>query len=110
MSAGESSRSGPSAATGGDEAAAHERLRRRYEDLRVRRERALFEYEGAAKRLEELSREARDEWGTDDVEALRARLAEMEAENERQRRAYAESLDRFERELAEVDKAWEDAE
>lgn len=75
-----------------------DRLRSRYERLRERRIEAGRDLEHATKRLEDLQREARDAYGTDDVAELRERLAALRAENARR-------VADYEGHLAEVEAA-----
>lgn len=78
-------------------------LKNRYENLNKRKIQAETNLEHATQLLEELKTQARKEYGTDDVEELRKKLAEMEAENERKRASYQEALDRIETDLAAVE-------
>lgn len=78
-------------------------LKNRYENLNKRKIQAETNLEHATQLLEELKAQARKEYGTDDIEELRKKLAEMEAENERKRASYQEALDRIETDLADVE-------
>jgi predicted nuclease with TOPRIM domain len=53
--------------------------------------------------LEELRREARQQFGTDDLDALREKLREMEAENARLQDDYDTHLTQIETSLSEVE-------
>ena len=79
-----------------------EQLRKRYEKLNADKIRAGAQLEGAEKHLAQLNQQARTEFGTDDLDELRTKLQEMEAENERRRAAYQESLDAIDAELEAV--------
>jgi len=81
-----------------------ERLRSRHEDLCAQRIRADEQRRAAEKELESLRGRAREEWGTDDLGALRERLEEMRAENERLRAAYQRHIEEIESRLAEVER------
>ena len=83
-----------------------EELKRRYDELNQKRIRTDANLQNATKRLGELKEQAREEFGTDDVEELREKLAEMKTENERKRSDYQSSLDRIETELVEVEKQY----
>ncbi len=83
-----------------------EELRRRYDDLNQKRIRTDANLQNARKRLEELQEQAKKDFGTDDLDELRAKLTEMKSENERKRSEYQESLDRIECELAEVEQQY----
>ncbi len=79
-----------------------EELKTRYESLNKRKIQAEANLENAQNQLEELKAQARSEFGTDDIEALKKMLADMQAENEQKRAAYQESLDRIEKDLVAV--------
>ena len=83
-----------------------EELRRRYDDLNQKRIRTDANLQNARKRLEELQEQAKKDFGTDDLDELRAKLTEMKSENARKRSEYQESLDRIECELAEVEQQY----
>ena len=83
-----------------------EELRRRYDYLNQKRIRTDANLQNARKRLEELQEQAKKDFGTDDLDKLRAKLTEMKSENERKRSEYQESLDRIECELAEVEQQY----
>ena len=84
-------------------------LRKRYEDLNKKKIRAETEKSTAERRLEELQSKARERYGTDDLDALRRQLAEMQTENERRRSEYQTHLDDIETRLAEVEASHQDA-
>ncbi len=77
-------------------------LKSRYESLNKRKIQAEANLENAKNQLEELKTQARSEFGTDDIEALKKILADMEAENEKKRAAYQENLDSIEKDLNTV--------
>jgi DNA repair exonuclease SbcCD ATPase subunit len=80
-----------------------EQLRKRYEELNKQQIEAGANYKTANELLESLKAAAKAEHGTDDLEALRAKLKEMEAENERKRSEYQAHLDKIEADLKEVE-------
>lgn len=82
-----------------------ESLREQYDRLNRRKIQAQTQLESATKQLEELEREAIEQFGTADVEELKVKLAEMERENERRRQEYQELLEGIERDLAQVESA-----
>ena len=86
-----------------------DQLKQRYEKLNADKIRAGAQLEGAEKHLAALQQRARTEFGTDDLDELRAKLQEMEAENERRRAAYQESLDAIDAELESVATKYGDA-
>lgn len=85
-------------------------LQQRYSKLNEKKIAAETELRGAKKRLEELQKEARDKYGTDDLAALQKKLEEMQAENERKRAEYQTDLDGIEDKLAEVERKFADVE
>ena len=86
-----------------------EQLRRRFDDLNQKRIRTDANLQNARKRLEELQQRAREEFGTDNLEELQTKLAEMKIENEKRRVDYQASLDRIEQELAKIESDYTEA-
>lgn len=80
-----------------------EQLKQRYEALRDKKSKTEGELKSKQQQLEDLQKQARDTWGTDDVTALEAKLEQMKRDNEDARRKYQESLDSIEAKLNEVD-------
>lgn len=80
-----------------------EQLKRRYETLRDKKTEADTLLRTAEAELEKLKAEARERYGTDDVEALKKKLGDMEAENRRKRQEYQALLDGIERDLKHVE-------
>lgn len=85
-----------------------EQLRERYEKLNHRKTEATTLLKQAEGELERLRAEAKEKFGTDDLEALKKKLAEMEAENLRRREAYQKQLDAIDAALKEVDRRYEE--
>lgn len=80
-----------------------EQLKQRYNELHIRQIQAGERLNSAKEQLEKLQKQAREQYGTDNVDELRTKLAAMEAENERRRAEYQADLDRIETELAAVE-------
>jgi DNA anti-recombination protein RmuC len=80
-----------------------EQLRKRYGELNEQRVTASADYKNAREQLDGLKAAALKEYGTDELDQLRAKLAEMEAENERKRSEYQAHLDKIDADLKEVD-------
>jgi hypothetical protein len=80
-----------------------EHLQKRYGELHRKQIEAARDLDNAEKRLEELKREAREKFKTDDVGALQRMLAQMRDENEAKRAKYQNDLDHIEKELATVE-------
>lgn len=83
-----------------------EQLTQRYNRLHTRKIEAETNLKSAHKQLDALKAEAREQYGTDDLDALRRKLAEMEAENEKKRAGYQASLDRIEADLMAVEEKY----
>lgn len=81
-----------------------EELQARYNSLHTRKIQAETKLEDAEKQLEQLKRDARERYGTDDVDQLREMLQKMKDENDAKRRSYQQDLDRLESDLAKVEK------
>jgi multidrug resistance efflux pump len=80
-----------------------EKLQERFQQLNKRKIQAETNLEHARTQLETLQAEAREKYGTDDLAALREKLAQMKAENEAKRASYQEQLDKIEADLASVE-------
>jgi hypothetical protein len=87
-----------------------EQLRKRYDALNNEQIRADANHKNARKALDELKVMARTEYGTDDLDALRAKLKEMEAENDRKVADYQQHLDTIEANLTEVNQKFSQGE
>ena len=72
--------------------------------MQERKIKAEAQRDGAKDRLEELKKQAREKYGTDDVEELKAKLEQMKAENEKKRAKYQADLDKIDEGLREVEK------
>ena len=87
-----------------------EELQKRYQHLRDKKIEAETHCRNAQTQLDELKRQAREKYGTDDVAELEQRLAQMRQENEQRRGQYQAELDRIEGSLADVDQQFSLAE
>lgn len=83
-----------------------EELQLRYNGLNTRKIQAETNLKNAEKQLDQLKQQAREKYGTDDVEKLREQLTEMRNENDRKRREYQAELDRIDSELTKVDQEY----
>lgn len=79
-----------------------EELKSRYDDLNQKKIRFETRREAAEEQLNELKATALEQYGTDDVKKLQEKLKQLKAENEKQRAAYQESLDKIENRLGEI--------
>lgn len=82
-----------------------QQLRKRYEDLDRMRTVCQTNLANATRTLEALQAQAREQYQTDDLEALHARLEQMKAGNQRLQEDYRASLDTIEASLKAVDQA-----
>jgi chromosome segregation ATPase len=87
--------------TGGEQTI--EELQTRYQELHTKKIQAETNFQHAKDLLENLKREAREKYGTDDLAELKTKLDAMIADNEEKRRSYQMSLDRIEADLASVE-------
>ena len=87
-----------------------EELQKRYQHLRDKKVEAETHFRNAQTQLDELKRQARDTYGTDDVDELEQMLAKMRLENEQRRSQYQAELDRIEGDLASVEERFSLAE
>jgi chromosome segregation ATPase len=87
-----------------------EQLQARYRDLHTKQIQADTNLKNATDQLNKLKEEARQKFGTDDVAELRRKLESMKAANEEKRKNYQAELDRIEKDLAGVEKAFASAE
>ncbi len=83
-----------------------EELRKRHTELDRKKVTAEANLKTATDQLEALKKQARETYGTDDLEQLKTRLEAMKAENERKRSEYQKHLDEIEAGLAAVDEQY----
>lgn len=82
---------------------AFEELRQRYESLRDKKISAETQLKDSEERLDKLKKQARETYGTDDLDALQKKLETMKEENERLRADYQNHLDEVEGRLKTVE-------
>jgi polyhydroxyalkanoate synthesis regulator phasin len=85
-----------------------EHLKQRYQKLAETRTRAEANLETARTHLEELKKQAREQYGTDDIDELKNKLAQMEEENEKRATEYKQQLDAIEKDLRDVEHQYKD--
>lgn len=85
-----------------------EELGKRYAALNKTKIQAETNLENAKARYQGLKTRARKYYDTDDPEELKAKLRQMEEENERRRAEYQAALDKIEADLAAVEKEYAD--
>lgn len=83
-----------------------EQLKKKHKELERRKTTAEADLRNATQQLDALKEEARQKYGTDDLDELRARLTEMKQSNERKRADYQKHLEEIEIRLAQVEKAF----
>jgi chromosome segregation ATPase len=99
----ESRAGGKNPAGGSGEVAEIEVLRQKYGELQTKKTRAETNLENAREQLEKLKKEAREAYGTDDLGELKAKLAEIKAENEAKTTKYRKDLEKIEADLQAVE-------
>jgi len=82
-----------------------EALRGRYQKLDRQRIEAEANLKNATRNLDALKKDAREKYDTDDLVALKDRLAQVQRENEEKRAAYQQHLEEIEAGLAAVEAA-----
>jgi hypothetical protein len=80
-----------------------EQLQKRFDQLNTRRIQIETQLEQEQKQLARLKQEAREKFGTDDLDELAAMLARMESENEQKRADYQRHLESIEAQLKAID-------
>ncbi len=87
-----------------------EELAERYTGLNTKKIQAETNLDNARRQLQELQNQAKEKYGTDELDELRTILATMKAENEAKIEAYRAELDQIEQGLAAVDERFSAAE
>ncbi len=80
-----------------------EALTERYTQLNTQRIQAETNLRTAQNELAKLKARAKQEYGTDDLEELEQKLADMKRSNEEARAAYQATLDEIESQLGKID-------
>ena len=80
-----------------------EQLRERFDKLRDQRTTAQANLQSATQTLEELKKEAREKYNTDDPAELQKQLDALREENERKRAEYQAHLDKIEGDLTALE-------
>ena len=86
-----------------------EELKQRYAKLHTQKLQAEANKRAKEEQLQELQQRAKEEYGTDDLEALNKKLAKLREENERRRGEYQKHPDEIEGNLAAVEAAHEES-
>jgi chromosome segregation ATPase len=94
----------PAAAAAASKGPDIETLKQRHAELDRERTTAKANLANATRQLAELKAEAKNLYGTDDLDALRVKLQEMREQNERKRAEYQRHLEEIEAKLTEVDR------
>jgi hypothetical protein len=81
-----------------------EQLKRKHKELERQKTTAEANLRTATEHLDAIKAEARQKYGTDDLDALRNRLAEMKQSNETKRAEYQKHLEEIEVRLAQVER------
>jgi len=80
-----------------------EQLKKRNKDLDEKKITAEANLNNASKLLDELKREAKTKYATDDPAQLQKKLQDMKTENDRKRAEYQKHLEEIESRLAQVE-------
>lgn len=78
-------------------------LRERFESLKDKRTTAQADLRNVEEQLDRLKAQAREKYGTDDLEKLEKELERMRAENERKRAEYQAHLDGIDEKLGALE-------
>ena len=81
-------------------------LKKRHKALDKEKTTAEANHKMADEQLQKLRVEALDKFGTDDIEQLKKKLAEMKADNDRKRVEYQKHLETIELRLVEIEKQY----
>ena len=81
-----------------------EQLKKKHKELEKQKTTAEANLKTATDQLEALKEEAKQKYGSDDLDQLRRRLAEMKESNEKKRADYQKHLEEIEIRLAQVEK------
>ena len=87
-----------------------DQLQKRYQNLSEQKIKVETQRDHALTQLNDLKAQAKELYGSDDVEELKKILAEMKTSNETKRTEYQESLDSIDAELAAVDEKFNEEE
>ena len=85
-----------------------EQLKKRHKDLEEKKITAEANLNNASKLLDELKREAKAKYATDDPAQLQKKLQDMKAENDRKRAGYQKHLEEIESRLVQVENDFAD--
>ena len=80
-----------------------EALKKRHRELENQRIAAQTNLKTATEQLEQLKKESREQYGTDDLKQLKEKLEEMKRDNERKRVDYDRHLAEIEKNLDQVE-------
>jgi len=80
-----------------------ETLTTHYQELNKRKIESERDLVNAEKSLDELKQQALNDYGTDQLDALKEKLEQIKAENERKRADYHQTLGQIETELAKIE-------
>jgi len=80
-----------------------ESLTAHYQELNKRKIESERDLVNAEKNLDELKQQALNDYGTDNLDALKEKLQQIKAENERKRAEYHQTLGQIETELAKIE-------
>lgn len=95
--------SSPDASSGDAQPQEIEVLKQRFDRLSTQRTRAETQLEGARQELERLKAQAREAYGTDNLDELKQKLEAMREDNQNKRAQYQQALDKIEQDLQVIE-------
>ena len=87
-----------------------EELQTRFDGLNKQKIKVETQREHALEQLEELKSQAKELYGSDDVEQLNSTLKNLKKKNEKMRSEYQSSLDQIDSELVEINEKFSEPE
>ncbi len=87
-----------------------EKLQSRYQSLTAEKIKVETQREHAQEQLKQIKAQALEQFGSDDLETLKVRLAEMKKSNEQKRVDYQKQLDEIEQRIGEINEQFVAAE
>jgi hypothetical protein len=85
-------------------------LQVRYQRLAEEKIKVETQRDSAQQQLQEIKADALEQFGSDDLNTLKARLADMKTNNDQKRIDYQKQLDQIEQKLVEIDEQFVAAE
>ena len=87
-----------------------EQLQARFEKFKEQKLIVEVQKKSAFEKLYEIKEEARQKYGSDDLDELKSSLEKMKLENEKKRASYQKALDKIEQNLIEINEEFAETE